>query len=479
MSPIRRFPILLAALAALVATALQPGGDARAQQPAASSPAAGAVVSVSVHDSLAGRPLANAIVQLVSRPDPMALSRSVETDSLGRATFRDIPAGRYSLGFMHQLLDDIGIEAPLREIEVASGERRAVELGVPSEAGIRDAVCTRRAAGDSAAAFIGIVRNAADRAPMAGVEVSAEWIEIAFTASGIRQQVPRITATTGANGWFALCGLPPGTVAITAHAGGAGGADSTDRLDFELKPGELRRRGLFVGVGGTGRVQGRVVTADSARALAGARVASVRGQGTVTDARGDWTLAGVPLGTRMVEFRAVGYYPERRPVDVLADVTSVEVALATFQAVLTTVRVEASRIERGDMGAYVERQRKGGMGRFFSAERIMGMAPVRTSDLLRTMPGFLGDGSLQMKGNFSDGAGNFDVNCSAEVYIDGHLMRGIEADELNALVEPENIYGMEVYSTGSPRPQQFSQGMGGCGALVIWQKPLAERVRRR
>jgi hypothetical protein len=433
------------------------------------------VVAVSVHDSLAGRPLAHAIVQLVSSPDPMALSRSGETDSLGRATFRDVPPGRYSLGFMHEVLDDIGLEAPLREIEVAAGDQRRVELGVPSEAGIRDAVCGRRPAGDSAATFLGIVRNPSDRAPLAGVAVSAEWIEIAFSASGIRQQVPRITATTGANGWFALCGLPAGTVAITAHAG----ADSTDRLDFELKPGEVRRRGLFVGGGGTGRVQGRVVTADSARALPGARVSSVRGQAAVADARGDWSLAGIPLGTRMVEFRAVGYYPERRPVDVLADATSVEVALATFQAVLATVRVEASRIERGDMGAYVERQRKGGMGRFFYAERIMGMAPVRTSDLLRTMPGFLGDGTLQMKGNFSDGAGNFDVNCSAEVYIDGHLMRGIEAEELDALVEPENIYGMEVYSTGSPRPQQFSQGLGGCGALVIWQKPLAERVRRR
>ncbi len=468
-----RRSIRLAGLAATMA--LAPVRPALAQQPA--TPPAGdrAAVSVTVHDSLTGGPLANAIVQLVSRPDPMALSRSAETDSLGRVVFRELPPGRYSLGFMHEVLDDIGIEAPLREVEVKGGERREVGLGVPSEAGIREAVCGRRPPGDSAATVIGIVRNPRDRAPVAGVAVRAEWMEISFSASGMRQQVPRITATTGANGWFALCGLPPGTVAITAHAG----SDSTDRLEFELNPGEVRRRGLFVGGPGAGRVEGRVVTADSARPLAGARVASVRGQATVSDARGQWTLAGIPLGTRMVEFRAVGYYPVRRPVDVLADATSVEVALATFQAVLATVRVEASRIERGDMGAYVERQRRGGMGRFFSSERIKGMAPVRTSDLLRTMPGFLGDGSLQMKGNFSDGAGNFDVNCTAEVYIDGHLLRGIEADELDALVEPENIYGMEVYSTGSPRPQQFMQGLGGCGALVIWQKPLSERVRRR
>jgi len=84
-----------------------------------------------------------------------------------------------------------------------------------------------------------------------------------------------------------------------------------------------------------------------------------------------------------------------------------------------------------------------------------------------------------MKGNFSDGFGNFDVDCSAEVYVDGHLMRGISADELNGLVMPENIVAIETYSAGSPKPAQFESGMSGCGALVIWQKPMNERVRRR
>lgn len=477
MRPNHRRRSQLAALAGLLIVCSAPIPRALAQQPAPSPGGGGAVITVAVHDSLAGRPLAGAIVQLVSRPDPLALSRSAETDSLGRAIFRDVPAGTYGLGFIHEVLDEIGIEAPLREIQVGSGERRAVALGVPSPAGIREAVCGGRPPGDSTATVTGIVRDPVDHTPMAGVKVSAEWMEIAFSASGISQQVPRITATTGANGWFALCGLPPGTVMVTARSG----ADSTDRLEFELRPSEVRRRGLFLGVAarGTGRVQGRVVSADGGRALQGVRVTSARGQGTVSDARGDWMLAGIPLGTRMVEFRAVGYYPQRRAVDVVADMTSVEVALSTFQAVLAAVRVEASRTERGDAGAFVKRQRRGGMGRFFPAERIREMAPVRTSDLLRTLPGFRGDGSLQMKGNFSDGAGNFDADCTAEVYIDGHLMRGIEAGELDVLVEPENIYGIEVYSTGSPRPQQFEQGLGGCGALVIWQTPLSGRVKRR
>ena len=50
------------------------------------------------------------------------------------------------------------------------------------------------------------------------------------------------------------------------------------------------------------------------------------------------TLAEAPTGTRMLEVHALGYYPERRRVDVVASSAPIEVKLSTLKAVLDTVK---------------------------------------------------------------------------------------------------------------------------------------------
>lgn len=446
--------------------------SAAAQQPAV----AGATIEVLVHDSIAGWPLTAATVQLVSADDPRAFSRVAESDSLGRAVFLGIPNGRYDVGFMHPLLDAMGIMAPVRRLVVQGGDRQRITLAIPSQARVRLALCGPRMGSDSSGVFVGTLRDPRDRMPIGNASVTARWMEITIGRGNLTQRANGMTATTAANGWFALCGLPPGSVSLVARAG----SDSTPSIDLRVEPGSLLRRDLFMSAEGHARLEGRVVTVDSVRPLAGARISLVDGRATTTDTSGKWSLPDAPLGTRMVEIRAVGFYPERRPVDVVADSPPVEVALQTFQAVLEAVRVTASRITgEAALSGFAERRRGSGMGRFLDSAAVARRNPMFTSDLLRTMPGFLGDGSLTMKGNFSDGAGGFDTNCTAEVYVDGHLLRGITAQELDGIVAPENIVGMEVYSTGSPKPAQFDSGMSGCGALVIWQKPMNERVRRR
>jgi hypothetical protein len=406
----------------------------------------------------------------------MAFSRLGDTDSHGRVTFPGIPSGRYQVGFMHSLLDAIGVTAPVRELVVDGNGSHRIELAIPSPARLRIAVCGPQAGSDSSAIFIGSVRDPRDRMPLSEASVAAQWMEITFSTAGVRQQMAGATAATGPNGWFALCGLPSGTVAISARRG----TDSIASMELELKPLEFRRADLYLATPGRGRLSGKVVTADSARPLAGARV-TIDGAQTESNAQGDWTLADVPLGTRMLEVRAIGYYPDRRPVDVVADPGApTRVALQTFQAVLDAVQVTATRLTgEAALSGFSERQKGSGMGRFYDAKQIARRNPIYTSDLLRSLPGFVGDGSLTMKSNFSDGAGSFDVGCAAEVYVDGQLMRGISASELDGIVAPENIVAIETYSAGSPKPAQFESGMSGCGALVIWQKPTSERVRRR
>lgn len=83
-------------------------------------------VSGVVRDTMARSPLAGALVQLApydngctdngSTDHGSTVNRSVQSDSLGRFAIDDVPAGRYLVGFLHPLLDSLGVEAPIVEL---------------------------------------------------------------------------------------------------------------------------------------------------------------------------------------------------------------------------------------------------------------------------------------------------------------------------------------------------------------------------
>ncbi|MEO7822498.1 MAG: carboxypeptidase-like regulatory domain-containing protein, partial [Gemmatimonadaceae bacterium] len=71
----------------------------------------GATISGVVHDSIARQPLGGATIQLVTDSLPRFI-RAAVSDSLGRFALGDVPPGRYKLGFLHPLLDSLGVDAP-------------------------------------------------------------------------------------------------------------------------------------------------------------------------------------------------------------------------------------------------------------------------------------------------------------------------------------------------------------------------------
>jgi hypothetical protein len=472
-------PLLLVALLAQLTTA---------QAQDATQPARGATVSGVVHDSLARVPLAGATVQIAAADDPARLTRTAVSDSLGRFTLTDVPAGRYAIGFFHPMLDSLGVDAPLREVSVDGVRPVRADLAIPSPARLRAAICGLRSPLDSSAVLVGTVRDARDRAPVAGVTVTAEWLEFSFSSNGLVRRVPRLVATTGENGWFAMCNVPStGMLVLIASRG----ADSTDRIEVQLSSDGFVRRDLYLGPArtvaagdttqrtealaapsgrlsvGDVRLSGTVIAAVGGRPLPGAHVGITAGPQTRTNERGEWTLVDAPAGTRMLEVRAVGYYPDRRPVNVVAGTPPVRVALSTLRAVLDTVKIVAARVRGRDIRGFLDRSRSG-LGRYITEEDIARRKPIIASDLFRTVPGVavdrtpLGDTMITMRGTFED-------SCVPAFYIDGHFMRNLSADDINSFVNPKEIAGIEVY-TGAGVPPQFQQGLGGCGSIVIWTK---------
>lgn len=458
----------------------------------AQRPVSGVVAGV-VRDSASRAPLPGAVVQLTADAPTPPFTRAARTDSLGRFRIDSVPPGRYALGFLHARLDSLGVEASVRTIRVTAGRVARADLVTPSAALLFATYCgSPRSPG---ALVLGVVRRARDGTPVANAEVVGEWLEFVMRGSRLERQQPALYAKTADDGGYALCNVPAaGSVFVSANLG----ADTTDRIELVSEKSRVMRRDLFVGPvrsvaivdsvpladsaateprmlrSGDGTLRGSVRTADGDLPMPGAMVRITDGPQARANARGEWTLSGVPAGTRVLEVRAIGYYPQRVPVDVVPGAAAVRVALWTFQSVLDTVRVVAARASDRSGGGFARRSRSSGMGTFVDSAQIKRRGGVTTADIFRSMNGVRLDGSgfdrvIRVRGAFG--------YCSPAIFIDGLYMPTPYVDDLDLMAPRDRITGIEVYA-GAAVPAEFQRALSGCGAIVIWTRPARSNARR-
>jgi hypothetical protein len=451
----------------------------------------GATISGAVHDSVAHTPLRDALVQLVSGD----FVRTATTDARGAFLFREIPMGRYTIGFLHPVLDSIGIEGPLRELTIDAKRAFIVNLAVPSPARIRSAICKSPATGDSGAVIIGIVRDASTDRVASGVGVRGEWLEYVLTRGGMSRRLGHRDVISAANGWYALCNVPnSGIVALT----GSRGADTTGSVEVQIPSDGFARRDMYIGTlelervdhlrqpkpvasgsissrpqkrmrVGNGRVSGKVVSVAGGVPLINAQVAIVDGPATRTNDLGEFLLTNAPQGTQMIEVRALGYYPHRRQIDVISGAGPANISLSTLQAVLDTVKVIAKRLPAGPDDGGFARRRRMGFGKFISPADMARHPVINTADVFRRYPGMRTDaGKILMRGVFSSQLGG-ESWCEASIFINGMNMSFMSIEDINDWVPPHLVAGIEVYSESNV-PPQFQVGLSGCGSVVIWMK---------
>jgi hypothetical protein len=498
-----RIPVCLLAFVVAAhgaAVGAQPAPDA-ARTPLSRSNHAGpaigrgqrlASITGTVYDSLLGAPVRAAGVQLVSADASVPHGQTVTTDDRGRYVMRNVPLGRYTIGFFHPKLDSLGLAPMAESLAVSEPTDMHRDLAIPSAPRIRAALCGSASSNRAGAVLMGIVRDARTGDPVSGATVAVEWTEFVLGKNQLGRRTPRTTVTSGDNGWFAFCHVPsPGTVVLVANRGN----DSTDFVESQLAGDGFRRHELFVGPArtriepaaagvpvsddstalpprvvhlGDGRVRGTVRHASTGRPLANIQVGIVNGPQTRTNSRGEWELANAPEGTRRLEVRGVGFYPDRQTINVIADAAPVDASLATLRSVLDTVKVTARYAKYSSFNEFTERARTG-VGRYITAEDIARRKPVFLTDLLRIIPGLwvdgvggTGDTGVSMRGIFSS-------RCSPNVVMNGFVIPGLFAADINAAMYPEDVLGIEIYRAGLV-PPQFTIGPSDCGAIVIWTK---------
>ena len=432
-----------------------------------------------VFDSIANRPLAGAMVQLVELP-PGHDAHTVITDSLGGFQMDSVRPGSYVAGFLHPLLDSIGIEAPGYGVLVRDGTLTHIALAVPSAQHVARAICggdraagkpEHAGAGDSSGMIVGHVRDAATGAPLPGTAVTLQWKTLVLGAGTAHTELRSLRATTVGDGWFAMCGLQADDYQLHAEHG----HQESGLLDVAIHPREIVRLSLILAdsvASGGATLSGTVLTHDG-HPLEGAQVA-VDGSASsaITDAHGAFRLGGLTEGTRMAEARALGYAPVRVRVELSrSEARAVTIMMSKRVAALDAVTVFGTRGRPlRDLTGFMDRKSHG-FGHFITQQEIEQENATSTCELLRRVPevdvrlvGGTGC-TANIRGSSSGGSSPGVHLCEPKVYRDYMPFSGT-LSELSQSMSPHDIMGVEVYSTAT-EPPQFQ---GSCGVIVVWTR---------
>jgi hypothetical protein len=152
----------------------------------------------------------------------------------------------------------------------------------------------------------------------------------------------------------------------------------------------------------------------------------------------------------------------RQTVQVDIPLTTGEV---TLDSLTVTARSAPARSAALDREGFYDREKQG-FGRFLTEYDIQQRNAIQSTEIFRGVPGLTlvpaGNNSYRV---VSSRGGN---NCSPNLVLDNMPLSS--ADDLDDMVKPQDIAGVEVYRGASEIPGRWLGNRGNCGLIVIWTK---------
>ena len=362
------------------------------------STAPAAVIRGTVFDSIAGRPLSGASVEVAAVRSAHA-PRTTTTDSAGQYRVSGLPAGQYTVGFYHDALTTLGLDAVTRTIDLAADTDARVDLAIPSSAMVRALRCGK---GDDYAQgmLVGFVRDAENHAPIAGTKAIVHWRAFALDSANYRVVKEQTTATITDDGMLLACHLPidaPLDLLVTAP-----GHRSVEGGVITVPPGGIARVDLLLAdtsaTSGAAVIRGRV-TRESGKAVESGRVVIKALGREVAVRNGEFVASDMPAGTWVAESRVIGVEPQ----DVLVTATQFSVATANITVSNGPQRLDAVTVigkPTRDLLVLddVLRRSRVGMGTTFLPGHPALRSATFVSDVMRDARGFLYQGPNKILG---------------------------------------------------------------------------------
>ena len=438
------------------------------------APPGRSVVRGVVFDSIAGHPIAGAVVQ-VAASNPSRLPWTATTDSAGMYRVEGLPAGRYTVGFYHDALMALGLESSTRSVELASDSDVTADLALPSIGAVVALRCGTRADRTDRGMLVGVLRGAPSSAAVAGAELRVSWGAIALDSGQTRVVQEMAQASVEPDGAYLVCGLPL-DAPLDLRVGAPGyrtiagpvvkiPRSGVEHLDLLLADS--------IAVNGAGTLNGQVKNLSGTPVASGRAILAALGR-DATIRSGAFALRDLPGGSWIIEVRVIGTEPRATLVTVV-DSASNEATVTVDNAVqrLDAVTVIGKMDRNTRVLEDVLRRRRHYAGTFF----LPGSEAVKrasfTSDLLKEARGFTYAGRNKIFARGRD-------NCIA-LYVDDAfeplaLQVLDEAAPLKDLLAVETYPSIELapvqfrFAFGRPDPSNFFGRIGACAVVVAWTR---------
>ena len=442
-----------------------------------------------VFDSIARGPLRGAVVQvlLVDAAKTSALTEatprvfSATTDTNGRYRIAGLPNGQFAIGFQHDALNAMGLDSPLRGFQLGTDTSVTVDLAIPAGPSVRAQLCGPSVRLEGEGVLAGYVFDARQGASLAGAVVRARWLELALESKSYRTVTRTVTAVVGEDGRYLACGVTSDdAVAIDVRMAGhrtilnhitlpRGGAI---RQDFRLADSGVVR--------GTASVGGRVMIADGTALSSGHAVIDALAL-DVPIQNGEFSMAGLPAGTWVVEARAIGYEPQTVLVDVAErGVGSATITLSERAQVLDAVTVFGKPGGEAKILSAIASRRTTSVGSVFLRGNEWLESALDPADVVRGAMGFkyVSPEVILASGcGFKYPPADRPTFASATaqgrtktlvVYLNGARVVG-GLPELQTAVNMREVLAVEAYQDIANAPMEW-RTFDACAVLAIWTK---------
>jgi hypothetical protein len=237
-------------------------------------------------------------------------------------------------------------------------------------------------------------------------------------------------------------------------------------------------------------VTGRVVDGDSGEPVEGADVRLIGDEREfvrLSNDRGLFLFPRVPPGVYEVVLEHLSYGTRTDTIEVVGrEIVDFEVRLAKEPIALAPLLASVRREYLSpSMHDFYERLQRG-LGRFITRAEIELQRPSRITHMIASLPGIAlirGPNSVKPRLHFRRHQryipGRGAIPCWPTVYVDGRRVqdggpdpesRILDEVEIDDLVLPTDIAGIEVYDGAGGIPARFGGSWGGCGVIAIWTR---------
>jgi hypothetical protein len=213
------------------------------------------------------------------------------------------------------------------------------------------------------------------------------------------------------------------------------------------------------------------------------------GLSATSDSTGAFRLIGIPGGKQIVWVRKIGYSPVSAVLTFIAGETlDNDFGLVPATTRLPEVDIKAAAPVAPKLSEFEERRLSSAGGHFLTGAQLEKMEGRRMSEIMATIPGplivrgttnsaWIAGGRLprgkQAITEMDRRRGASPGVCYSAVILDGTFVytgNGGEALwDINS-IQPTQIAGVEVYTSGATIPSKYNGTRSTCGLVVIWTK---------